>query len=71
MCSREFSLLFFNISGSCNYRGIEAPRKLHRNASASDNINSLASQCTPANRGFSLSFINERIKKVVFKLFYG
>ncbi|XVF52999.1 hypothetical protein PTKIN_Ptkin05aG0063100 [Pterospermum kingtungense] len=54
-------------------RGIEGRPKLRRNASASDNINSLASQCTPANpaplrRTSSLSFDERFLIQALYKV---
>ncbi|XWS38289.1 hypothetical protein CRYUN_Cryun19dG0118900 [Craigia yunnanensis] len=54
-------------------RGIEGPPKLRRNASASDNIDSLASQYTPANpaplrRTSSLSFDEKFLIQALYKV---
>ncbi|XVE64760.1 hypothetical protein DITRI_Ditri07aG0127600 [Diplodiscus trichospermus] len=54
-------------------RGIEVPPKLRRNASASDNMNSLASQCTPAyqapmNRTSNLSFDDKFLIQALHKV---
>ncbi|XWS61698.1 hypothetical protein CRYUN_Cryun07bG0148300 [Craigia yunnanensis] len=62
-----------NSSVDIGSRGTEGPRKLRRYASVSDNINSLASQCTPANpaplrRTSSLSFDEKLLIQSLYKV---
>ncbi|OMP06102.1 hypothetical protein COLO4_08338 [Corchorus olitorius] len=60
-------------SSGVDIRATEAPPKLRRNASAAANINSLASQCSPANqaplrRTSSLSFDEKLLIQALYKV---